>query len=244
MDKAFRYPVSSGLIPLICQSAELDLPLFVELLVSPCRKCTSSSPQYFCPCGCQNWGISPKKILMGGLPVKNIQHIYFTYICSLSANLVFLSPLMSLDVNLFQLLSQSYFSLITHFESWRISFPLLMSKITPFEPTFHRPSATGVRATVRYLHFDLHSKPGKLSPHLSSDWLTFLGIALHADLLLASPLEVSQRSLRHYSPQLPCLIGINLCLAIRAVNSTKSIWPLMYFIHGEDQVTMYTITWR
>ena len=44
------------------------------------------------------------KVLMGGLPVENIQYIYLHYIYSLSADLDFLYPLMSLDGNLFQLL--------------------------------------------------------------------------------------------------------------------------------------------
>jgi len=195
--------VSSGLIPLICQSAELDFPLFVELLFSPLWICTSSSPQYFFPCGRQNWGILPKlKILMGGLPVKNIQYIYFPYIYSLSANLVFLSPLMSLDVNLFQLLSQCYFYLITHLESWRISYPFLISKITPF----NRPSASGFWVVRFYL--SLCRVCQDKDTYLPVQWhVDVIGRVFCAALLLSSPIRGFPEAYPHYRPQLPSLSG-------------------------------------
>jgi len=163
-------------------------------------------PQYFFPLNAINWGISPKlKILTGGLPVENIQYILPIY--SLSANLVFLFPLMSLDVNLFQLLSQSYFYLITHLESWRISFPFLISKITPFDPTFHRPSASGFWVVVRFYLLLCRVCQDK-DTYLTVQWhVDVIGRVFRAALLLSSPIRGFPEACPHYCPQLPCLSG-------------------------------------
>ena len=98
---------------------------------------------------------------MGGLPVEKYPTYIFTYICSLSATWFFFSPLMSLDVNLFQLhpspiLPEPDYPLGVS----RLSVPPLHFENSPFISTFHRPSASGVRAAVRYLHHALQSRPG------------------------------------------------------------------------------------
>jgi len=113
---------------------------------------------------------------MGGLPVE--KYPIYIYIFPVSWLGFSSYPLMSLVLNLFQLLSQSYFYLITQISgSWRISFSLSNIRNFPFRSDILSAICNWFLSGSPVLHFVLHSKPGKLSPHLSSDWLTFLGSA-------------------------------------------------------------------
>jgi len=172
-----------------------------------------------------------------GYLVKIIPHIFYLYVpCQ---PLDFLYPLMSLDGNLFQLLPVlvSRRSILTW--SLRLSGPPLVSKnpLSLLSPTPYRPSATGFRASVRYLHHAVQSRSGiVLLLSVTGQHLGFLCFVWHTWI---SNLRFHRGLSATYCPQLPCLSDPESMPDANYVYTMRSISPLTIFLYMTSDSTVY-----
>ena len=153
---------------------------------------------------------------MGSL--SKISNIYI-YIYSLSADLDFLL----IHWWVWFLTSFSFFP--SPISTWSPGFRVLKDFLSPFnvqnspfKPTFHWPSATGVWATVRYFHLALQSKPGNIFlPCTYSDWQHFW-VSRFVLALSHIPFEPkdAQRPIHTTARSYHVWVALNSCLTYRS----------------------------